>query len=111
MIQCEFCNVVKCKCNLFFSQAFQKARALSPAILFFDEIESLVGSRSSGSSQSKVQERILSTMLNEMDGVGVRLDKKMDAALARQGESVDQKMIGENKCSYNVNHAFSWYKS
>uniref|UniRef100_A0A0B6ZKM7 AAA+ ATPase domain-containing protein n=1 Tax=Arion vulgaris TaxID=1028688 RepID=A0A0B6ZKM7_9EUPU len=74
------------------SEAFQKARALSPAILFFDEIESLVGSRSAGSNQARVQERILSTMLNEMDGVGIRLDRKMDAAHARQSED-DQNMM------------------
>ncbi|KAK0057622.1 spermatogenesis-associated protein 5-like protein 1 isoform X1, partial [Biomphalaria pfeifferi] len=59
------------------SETFQKARALSPCILFFDEIESLVGKRTSAGKQSRVQERILSTMLNEMDGIGVRLDQKV----------------------------------
>ena len=59
-----------------FLQAFQKARALSPAILFFDEIDSLVGKRTSSGGQSRVQERILATMLNEMDGIGTRLDQK-----------------------------------
>ncbi|GFS18654.1 spermatogenesis-associated protein 5-like protein 1, partial [Elysia marginata] len=61
------------------SEAFQKARALSPAILFFDEIDSLVGKRSSGGGQSRVQERVLATMLNEMDGIGTRLDLKTNA--------------------------------
>ena len=59
-----------------FSKAFQKARALSPSVIFFDEIETLVGKRSSKGSNSRVQERILATLLNEMDGVGIRLDKK-----------------------------------
>ncbi|XP_035826697.1 spermatogenesis-associated protein 5-like protein 1 isoform X2 [Aplysia californica] len=63
------------------SEAFQKARALSPSILFFDEIETLVGKRSSEKNQSRVQERILATLLNEMDGVGIRLDKKTNASL------------------------------
>ncbi|RUS78198.1 hypothetical protein EGW08_014057 [Elysia chlorotica] len=62
------------------SEAFQKARALSPSILFFDEIDSLVGKRSSGGGQSRVQERILATMLNEMDGIGTRLDQKTDVS-------------------------------
>ncbi|CAL1537655.1 unnamed protein product [Lymnaea stagnalis] len=63
------------------SETFQKARALSPCILFFDEIESLIGKRSSGSGQSRVQERILATLLNEMDGIGASLDQKMDASI------------------------------
>ena len=62
-----------------YPQAFQKARALSPAILFFDEIETLVGKRSV-EKHSRVQERILATLLNEMDGVGIRLDKKTNAS-------------------------------
>ena len=52
---------------------FQKARATAPSILFIDEIDSLVGKRSE-SGQRGVQERVLSTLLNEMDGIGVRLD-------------------------------------
>ncbi|GFO37839.1 spermatogenesis-associated protein 5-like protein 1 [Plakobranchus ocellatus] len=71
------------------SEAFQKARALSPCILFFDEIDSLVGKRSTKSGQSRVQERILATMLNEMDGIGTRLDMKTDA-LKHTSESVER---------------------
>ena len=52
---------------------FQKARACAPSILFLDELDSIVGKRSSSGGRG-VQERILSTLLNEMDGVGVRLD-------------------------------------
>lgn len=54
-------------------EAFKTARSLSPCILFFDEIEALVGKRSitsgMGSSSGGVQERVLSTFLNEMDGI------------------------------------------
>lgn len=45
----------------------------SPSVIFFDEIDAIVGKRSSefgGSSNGdSVQERVLSTLLNEMDGV------------------------------------------
>ena len=58
---------------LYIFQVFQKARATAPSILFIDEIDSLVGKRSE-SGQRGVQERVLSTLLNEMDGIGVRLD-------------------------------------
>ncbi|XP_052792321.1 ribosome biogenesis protein SPATA5L1-like isoform X1 [Mya arenaria] len=56
------------------SEVFQKARACAPSILFLDEIDSIVGKRSASGSRG-VQERVLSTLLNEMDGVGVRLDE------------------------------------
>jgi transitional endoplasmic reticulum ATPase len=47
---------------------FAMARMTAPAIIFIDEIDAMVGKRGSGSGDV-VQERILSTMLNEMDGV------------------------------------------
>ena len=54
---------------------FQQARAGAPSILFIDEIDSIVGSRSAvGGKQAGVQERVLSTLLNQMDGVGVKVD-------------------------------------
>lgn len=51
---------------------FQKARASAPSIIFLDETEAIVGKRNmgnGGSSGDSVQERVLSTLLNEMDGV------------------------------------------
>jgi SpoVK/Ycf46/Vps4 family AAA+-type ATPase len=43
---------------------FQKARDSHPSVIFFDEIDSLVGKRDSTSSN--VEKRVLSTLLNEM---------------------------------------------
>lgn len=49
---------------------FTRARASAPCILFFDEIDSLATNRSETSGiSSDVFSRILSTLLNEMDGV------------------------------------------
>lgn len=48
---------------------FTKARATAPSVLFLDELDALVGKRS-GTSSSGVEARLLSTLLNEMDGVG-----------------------------------------
>jgi len=48
---------------------FRKARQAAPCILFFDEIDALVPSRSSGASDSHVSERVLSQFLAEMDGI------------------------------------------
>ncbi|KAF9201673.1 hypothetical protein BGZ49_008103 [Haplosporangium sp. Z 27] len=56
-------------------ETFHQARLAAPSIIFFDEIDTIVGKRnfsSGGGGESggdSVQERVLSTMLNEMDGV------------------------------------------
>ncbi|KAJ2402635.1 hypothetical protein GGI23_000567, partial [Coemansia sp. RSA 2559] len=76
-------------------QVFRQARAASPSVVFFDEIDAIVGKRQKGAKADGVQERVLSTMLNEMDGIeathGVvvvgatnRIDL-LDAALLRPG--------------------------
>jgi SpoVK/Ycf46/Vps4 family AAA+-type ATPase len=51
---------------------FNQARMSSPAMIFFDEIDALVGNRTgAGSTPNPVQQRILSTLLTEMDGIGI----------------------------------------
>lgn len=59
-------------------QLMQQAKACAPSIVFIDELDSVVGSRSmSGckgdSGSSGVHERVLSTLLNSLDGVGSRV--------------------------------------
>nr|XP_033776141.1 spermatogenesis-associated protein 5-like protein 1 [Geotrypetes seraphini]XP_033776142.1 spermatogenesis-associated protein 5-like protein 1 [Geotrypetes seraphini] len=58
------------------AQVFRQARASSPAILFLDEIDSILGSRSRGRSGHGVQERVLSVLLNELDGVGIKITER-----------------------------------
>jgi transitional endoplasmic reticulum ATPase len=62
---------------------FARARAASPAIVFLDEIDSIVTKRAmtssaggggAGGSGSGMENRILSTLLNEMDGIAVATD-------------------------------------
>ncbi|EGO23346.1 hypothetical protein SERLADRAFT_438665 [Serpula lacrymans var. lacrymans S7.9] len=51
-------------------EIFRKARAASPSIIFFDEIDALGTSRTSaGSSGGGPHEGVLTSLLNEMDGV------------------------------------------
>ncbi len=50
-------------------EVFKKARQASPAILFFDEIDSIVARRGSSSADSGVTERVISQFLAEMDGI------------------------------------------
>jgi transitional endoplasmic reticulum ATPase len=50
-------------------EVFRKARQAAPCIVFFDEIDALVPSRSAGTADSHVAERVLSQFLAELDGV------------------------------------------
>uniref|UniRef100_T1JNZ9 AAA+ ATPase domain-containing protein n=1 Tax=Strigamia maritima TaxID=126957 RepID=T1JNZ9_STRMM len=56
------------------SQVFRKARLNSPTILFFDELDSFVGSRVDA-EQSAVHAKVLSALLNEMDGIGINVQE------------------------------------
>ncbi len=72
------------------TQLFREARACAPCILFLDEIDSLIGSRSNGQTTNSAQTRLLSVLLNEMDGVGLktlerRVKKKWCANLLPKG--------------------------
>ncbi|XP_050402872.1 ribosome biogenesis protein SPATA5L1 isoform X2 [Patella vulgata] len=83
------------------TETFQKARTLAPSILFLDEIDSIVGKRSEGGSHRGVQERLLSTLLNEMDGIGIRLDDKVTGSSTEEAEGVmpGQTQVKENRKS------------
>ena len=50
-------------------EVFRKARAASPSIIFFDEIDAIGASRESPSQQSGLN--VLTTLLNELDGIEV----------------------------------------
>ncbi|GBG28461.1 26S proteasome regulatory subunit 6B [Hondaea fermentalgiana] len=80
-------------------EVFAQARLARPAVVFLDELDALVGKRAMSSGEAdeagSVQSRVLSTLLNEMDGLEAargllvlaatnRLDM-VDAALRRPG--------------------------
>jgi transitional endoplasmic reticulum ATPase len=50
-------------------EIFQKARQAAPCIIFFDEIDAVVPTRSGTSAGSHVAERVLSQFLTELDGI------------------------------------------
>lgn len=70
---------------------FRKARAASPAIIFFDEIDALTATRSSGGDadqgSSAVNDRVIATLLTEMDGADV-LDKVVIIAATNRPEVI-----------------------
>jgi transitional endoplasmic reticulum ATPase len=83
-------------------RAFSIARSAAPCVLFFDEIDAILGSEESSHSGgmgrgSHAEARVLSTFLNEMDGIDNFLEDgvlvlgatnrpwTLDAALLRPG--------------------------
>ncbi|TVY39055.1 ATPase family protein 2 protein, partial [Lachnellula occidentalis] len=74
-------------------EIFARARAASPSIIFFDEVDAIGGKRASGGRNNGVN--VLTTLLNEMDGIetlkGVMVlaatnqPQALDAALLRPG--------------------------
>jgi transitional endoplasmic reticulum ATPase len=73
-------------------ELFALARQKAPAVIFIDEIDTMVGKRGQATG---VSERVLSTFLNEMDGITMLTDvivvaatnreKALDEALCRPG--------------------------
>lgn len=68
------------------SQVFRQARANTPAIVFLDEIDSILGSRSISKTGCNVQERVLSVLLNELDGVGLKTIERRGSKSDQQGK-------------------------
>lgn len=74
---------------------FEKARQVSPCIVFFDEIDSLASKRGNNPGGSRVTESVLNQLLAEMDGIedlnnvmvigATNRPDMLDAALMRPG--------------------------
>lgn len=81
-------------------QLFRQARACAPCILFLDEIDSLIGSRSNGQTPNSVQTRLLSVLLNEMDGVGLKTLERRGTEKVLQAEGVEETHSQEQKVKH-----------
>nr|KAF6487606.1 spermatogenesis associated 5 like 1 [Rousettus aegyptiacus] len=74
---------------------FRQARANTPAIVFLDEIDSILGSRSISKTGCNVQESILSVLLNELDGVGLKTIERRGSKSDQQGKYKELKKSEE----------------
>ncbi len=63
-------------------EIFKKARQVAPTVIFFDEVDSIAGRRGMGGGNN-VTERIVNTLLTEMDGLEVLHDVVVIAATNR----------------------------
>ncbi|PBK95802.1 AAA-domain-containing protein [Armillaria gallica] len=74
-------------------EIFRKARAVSPSIIFFDEIDALATSRTaSENSAGSSHEGVLTSLLNEMDGVQELLGVTIIAATNRP-DAIDSALM------------------
>ena len=85
---------------------FHQARACAPTILFIDEIDSVIGSRAAddglkGVGGEAVQQRVLSTLLNEMDGIGILADDIQRPSQCKIG-------LGSGECLEARTFKFPW---
>ncbi|KAL4854008.1 Cell division control protein 48 B [Chlorella vulgaris] len=75
--------------------SFKRARLVAPSILFLDEVDSIVGKRSSHERGADMSARLLTSLLSEMDGLeraegilvmgATNRPQALDAALTRPG--------------------------
>ncbi|KFO63962.1 Spermatogenesis-associated protein 5-like 1, partial [Corvus brachyrhynchos] len=72
------------------SQVFRQARANPPAIIFLDEIDSILGCRAQGRAGHGVSERVLSVLLNELDGVGLKVTERRGGKLQLEAQCQEQ---------------------
>lgn len=80
------------------AQLFRQARACAPCVLFLDEIDSLIGSRSTLGAPNGVQTRLLSVLLNEMDGIGLKTAERRGADKILQAVEEEQSHTDELEC-------------
>ncbi len=73
-------------------EVFRKARMAAPAVIFFDEIDSILPRRGIGFGDSGVSERVISQLLTEMDGI-VNLEDIVVIAATNRPDMIDTAVL------------------
>lgn len=83
---------------------FSRARRALPCILFLDEIDAMAAKRDGddGTAAGSVYSRVLSTLLNEMDGVQGRADGLLILAATCRKEAVDAALLRPGRLQVGV---------
>jgi len=82
---------------------FARARAAAPSILFFDEIDAIASNRASEGEATGVMSRLLSTLLNEMDGVtSSQKDKVLVVACTNRLDSLDAALLRPGRLEEHI---------
>ncbi|KAK1798045.1 hypothetical protein P4O66_000543 [Electrophorus voltai] len=78
--------------NFLAIKVFRKARAVSPSVVFFDEIDALAAERGSRSQSSGVGDRVLAQLLTELDGIE-QLKDVMVLAATNRPDVIDKNIL------------------
>ncbi|SPO37101.1 related to AFG2 - ATPase of the CDC48/PAS1/SEC18 (AAA) family [Pseudozyma flocculosa] len=73
-------------------EVFKKARNAAPSIVFFDEIDALTTTRSSDPDSSGPSDRVIASLLNEMDGIEA-LHNVIIVAATNRPEIIDPALL------------------
>jgi len=73
-------------------EIFRKARMASPAIIFLDEVDSIVPRRGAGYTDSGVTQRVISQLLTELDGL-ITLQNVVVIAATNRPDILDPALI------------------
>ncbi|OQR86145.1 cell division cycle protein 48 [Achlya hypogyna] len=92
---------------------FARARSSAPCILFFDELDSIAEKRafggSGGGGSSSVYARVLSTLLNEMDGVGGQTAEVIVMAATNRKDALDAALVRPGRIDQALHAIFASY--
>ncbi len=83
-------------------EIFRKARMASPAVIFFDEVDSLAPKRGQGDGESGVTERVISQLLTEMDGI-MPLEDIIVIAATNRPDIVDSAVLRPGRFDRLIN--------
>ncbi|GKY91133.1 hypothetical protein MPSEU_000086100 [Mayamaea pseudoterrestris] len=82
---------------------FARARAASPCCLLFDELDSIANNRGTSGESTDVYSRLLSTLLNEMDGVSSGLkDNVLVVACTNRLDSLDAALLRPGRLEAHI---------
>lgn len=73
-------------------EIFDKARSAAPCVLFFDELDSIATTRGGSNGDSGASDRVITQLLTEMDGMGVKKNVFLIGATNRP-EILDEAII------------------
>ncbi|ODV60915.1 AAA family ATPase AFG2 [Ascoidea rubescens DSM 1968] len=82
-------------------EIFRKARSASPSILFFDEIDALSADRESGEATTSTANHVLTTLLNEIDGIET-LSEVIIVAATNRPDSIDPALLRPGRLDRHI---------
>lgn len=83
-------------------RVFERARANSPTIIFFDEIDAVAKERGSNNTSSGVSERIVNQLLSEMDGVEENEEDIIVIGTTNHADAIDDAILRSGRLSETI---------